>query len=88
MDRLLRARVLLAEAETLGVTLDDLIAVAAANPAGAVRPAAAVPTVSDYLAVIRPTFTKGTRQTYDTYWRLAEELDGRRGTPRSRPPAG
>jgi integrase/recombinase XerC len=78
MDRLLRARVLLAEAETLGVTLDDLIAVAAANPSGAARPTAAVPTVSDYLAVIRPTFTKGTRQTYDTYWRLAEELHGRR----------
>jgi integrase len=75
MDRLLRARVLVAEAQTLGVSLEDLAAAAAAICTDS---APAVPTVAEYLAVIRPTFPKGTRQTYDTYWRLAETSWGDR----------
>lgn len=74
MDRLLRARVLVAEAETLGVSLEDLIAAAAA--AALPDASEAVPTVSQYLEVIRPTFGKGTFQTYNTYWRLAEQMIG------------
>lgn len=75
MDRLLRARVLVAEAESLGVSLDDPVAAAAATLTDTADP---VPTVSQYLAVIRPTFEKGTLQTYGTYWRLAEEMIGSR----------
>lgn len=75
MDRLLRARVLVAEAESLGVSLDDLVAAATATLSDTADP---VPTVSQYLEVIRPTFEKGTLQTYGTYWRLAEEMIGSR----------
>lgn len=55
MDRLLRARVLLSEAETLGLTVDDLVAASSDVPAVE----SSVPTVSEYLARIMPTFTKG-----------------------------
>jgi site-specific recombinase XerD len=74
MDRLLRARVQLSEAETLGLTVDDLVAAASDTPA--VTPS--VPTVSEYLAWIIPTFTKGRLRTYRSYWRLAEAHFGDR----------
>jgi hypothetical protein len=51
MDRILRARVLIAEAEALGVSLDDLLAAAATTLPDRSAP---VPTVAQYLAVIRP----------------------------------
>lgn len=74
MDRLLRARVLLSEAETLGLTVDDLVAASSDVPAVE----SSVPTVSEYLARIMPTFTKGTLRTYRSYWRLAEAHFGDR----------
>jgi hypothetical protein len=60
MDRLLRARVVLAEAETMGVSLEDLVAAASTMSASALAAIDPVPSVSEYLAVIRPTFDKGT----------------------------
>ena len=73
MDRQLRARVLVAETETLGISLHDLIAAAdAARRAAAVT----VPTLSGYLDVIRPTFKKG--HVPD----LQHLLAARRGVPR------
>jgi integrase/recombinase XerC len=75
MDRTLRARVLMAEATELGVTIDDLIAAAAALE---VRAAAPV-TVAEFVATIAPTFSPNTAATYATYWRLAvARLGGRR----------
>jgi hypothetical protein len=56
MDRQLRARVLFAEAEQLGITLEDLIAVAKAAPGQVVQGPG--PTVSAYLEVIRPPFNR------------------------------
>jgi hypothetical protein len=44
MDRLVRARILLAEAATLGVTIDDLIA---ESSAGASGPPGTGPTVAE-----------------------------------------
>jgi hypothetical protein len=43
MDRLVRARVMLAEAEALGITIDDLIAAAAERP----QRASSAPSVAD-----------------------------------------
>jgi integrase len=73
MDRALRARVLMAEAASLGVTIDDL-AVAAATLQLASPPV----TVADYVARIAPTFSSATAATYATYWRLAVSLIGDR----------
>jgi integrase/recombinase XerC len=67
MDRLVRARVLLAEAAALGVTIEDLIAESSASPGS---PTIA-PTVAEYVQIVNPTFSKGTADTYQSYWRLA-----------------
>lgn len=76
MDRHLRAKVLLAEAESLGLTIGDLAQAAAVGTAASgVR---SVPTVAEYVEVISPTFSKGTLRTYRSYWRLAVELIGDR----------
>lgn len=45
MDRLVRARVLLAEAQALGVTIDDLVAASTYAP----RSPSATPTVAEYV---------------------------------------
>jgi integrase len=74
MDRLVRARVLVAEATALGLTIEDLVAASSQGP----RTTASVPTVAEYLAVVTPTFTKGTLRTYRSYWRLAEAQLGDR----------
>jgi integrase/recombinase XerC len=67
MDRLVRARVLLAEAAALGVTIEDLIDESSASPGS---PTIA-PTVAEYVQIVNPTFSKGTADTYQSYWRLA-----------------
>jgi hypothetical protein len=56
MNRLLRARLLVAEAEELGLSVDDLVAVSAESPSRR-----SVPTVRKYREQIEPTFSKGTR---------------------------
>jgi site-specific recombinase XerC len=67
MDRGLRARVLLAEAQALGVTISDLIAAARDTTLDA----PAVPTVAQYVETIGWTLSVGTVATYRSYWRLA-----------------
>jgi hypothetical protein len=74
MDRLLRARVIVSEAQTLGLSVQDLVTAAAGAPASRED----VPTVSEYLRRIEPTFSKGTQRTYRSYWRLAEKHFGDR----------
>lgn len=68
--RALRARVVLDEALALGLDLADLIAAADDHPP--------VPTLGEFVAVIRPTFTPGTAATYRPYWHLAMEFHGDR----------
>lgn len=65
---------LLAEAEQLGLSVEDLLGAAAGRPKHS-RP---VPTLSAYIAEITPSFTKRTLRTYMSYWRLAESLYGQR----------
>jgi integrase/recombinase XerC len=74
MDRLMRARVLLAEAGALGVTIEDLIAESSGSP----RSLIPVPTVAQYVATVSPSFSKGTADTYWSYWRLAVSRLGHR----------
>lgn len=66
MDRIVRARVLLAEAATLGVTLDDLVA-ASADIRG---PMLDVPTVAEYVDTVDKAIGGRTAETYRSYWRL------------------
>lgn len=65
MDRLVRARVLLAEAESLGVRLEDLAAVANSQPSGR-----RVPIVAEYVKIVEPVLCPRTAETYWSYWRL------------------
>ncbi|MGI8515830.1 MAG: tyrosine-type recombinase/integrase [Acidimicrobiia bacterium] len=74
MDRLVRARVLLAEAVALGVTIDDLVAVSSDTP----RSLSAAPTVAEYVETVTASFSKGTAATYKSYWRLALDRLGER----------
>lgn len=74
MDRQLRARVVVSEARAMGLSIEDLLAAAAGAPAST----SVVPTVSEYLCRIEPTFSPGTRRTYRSYWRLAERHFGDR----------
>ena len=62
-DRSLRARVVLEEAQALGLTLEDLIA--------ADEPGHAVPTVAEFVATMDTVFGAATARTYRPYWRLA-----------------
>lgn len=71
MDRLLRARLLVAEAKALGLSVDDLVAVSASSPSRR-----SVPTVREYREQTEPTFSKGTRRAYHSYWLLAERFYG------------
>lgn len=68
----LRARVALAELEALGLTVEDLLAVAGQTA----TPRAAGPTLAAYLPGVRDAYPPRTRRTYNSYWRLAEELIG------------
>ena len=58
MDRLVRARLLLAEAEALGITIDDLV-VAAGTPETSRQPASA-PTLAEYVDTVAPSFSDNT----------------------------
>ncbi len=66
MDRSVRARVLMAEAEALGLTIEDLIAAAGQSTTCSVTG----PTVEEYVATVAPSFSAGTAATYQSYWRL------------------
>src|ERR1035437_2484425 len=59
MDRLVRARVLLAEAAALGVTIEDLVA----ESSGASSCPSTAPTVAEYVDTGRASFSKGTAGT-------------------------
>src|SRR5665647_2034178 len=74
MDRLVRARVLLAEAAALGVTIEDLVA----ESSGASSCPSTAPTVAEYVDTVGPSFSKGTAGTYTSYWRLAIDRLGER----------
>jgi integrase len=67
MDRLMRGRILLAEAAALGVTIEDLIA----ESSGFSDDPRIAPAVAEYVETVRASFTKGTADTYQSYWRLA-----------------
>jgi hypothetical protein len=72
MDRLVRARLLLAETEALGVTIDDLVAAASSSSGrGSSRSAASVPTLAEYVETVAPSFSANTASTYRCYWRVA-----------------
>jgi integrase len=71
-DVTLRARVALAEIEAMGLTLDDLLAVAG-RQATSHR---AGPTVADYVPVVAEGYQARSRRTYNSYWRLTVELLG------------
>jgi integrase len=75
MDRLVRARILLAEAAALGVTIDDLIAEASSDAPG--TPSTG-PTVAEYVDTVMASFSKGTADTYKSYWRLLIDRLGER----------
>ncbi|MGH9212586.1 MAG: hypothetical protein ACRD2C_18235 [Acidimicrobiales bacterium] len=66
MDRLVRARVLLAEDASLGITLDDLVAAST----DVRRPVIDVPTVAEYVDVVDKAIGGRTAETYRSYWRL------------------
>jgi integrase/recombinase XerC len=70
MDRRVRARVLLAEAEVLGLTIDDLIAAASAS-GGSSGPMSVAPTLAEYVETVAPSFGASTAATYRSYWRVA-----------------
>jgi hypothetical protein len=59
VDRLMRARILLAEAAALGVTIENLVAESSGFP-GTLMPA---PTMAQYVAIVSPSFSKGTAET-------------------------
>ena len=75
MDRLVRARILLAEAAALGVTIEDLIAEASSDALGIPSTG---PTVAEYMDTVTPSFSKGTAATYKSYWRLLIDRLGER----------
>jgi integrase len=68
MDRNVRAHVLLAEAESLGVSIEDLVAAAADRPQAARQ----APTFAEYVTVVETVLGPGrTTESYRSYWRLA-----------------
>ncbi|HWL41827.1 MAG TPA: site-specific integrase [Ilumatobacter sp.] len=70
-DLALRARVVLAELEALGLTVDDLMACR-----GQVQPVDAPPTVAEYIVTVAASYPPRTRRSYGSYWRLLEEFHG------------
>jgi integrase len=71
-DKTLRARVALSELEAMGLSLDDLLAVAGREPTRRTPG----PTVADYVAVVAESYQPRSRRTYNSYWRLTVELLG------------
>lgn len=72
MDRVIRARVVLAELDALGLTVDDLVAAG-----GTARPSGG-PTVAEYVEVVAAAYKPATRATYASGWRVLVELYGAR----------
>jgi len=60
------------ELEAMGLTIEDLLAVA--GHAGEPRPVG--PTVRDYVPVVAEGYQPRSRQTYSSYWQLTVELLG------------
>ena len=56
----------------MGLTLDDLLAVADRQ----VPPRPTRPTVADYVPVVAESYQARTRRTYNSYWTLTVELIG------------
>lgn len=71
----LRARIVLAELETLGLTVEDLLEVRSGEPVSTVT-ASCAPTVAAYVDVVREGYEARSRRTYNSYWRLMVELVG------------
>lgn len=71
-DKTLRARVVLAELEAMGLTIDDLIAVAGRSTEGR----STGPTVAEYVPLVADSYQPRSRRTYGSYWRLTVELIG------------
>ncbi len=71
-DPTLRARVVLAELEAMGLTLDDLLAAAGRSLPD--RPVG--PTLAEYLPTVAAAYVPRTQRTYNSYWRLAVEVVG------------
>ena len=71
-DKTLRARIALTELEAMGLTIDDLLAVAGRDASP--RPAGL--TVADYVPVVAASYQPRSRRTYNSYWRLTIELLG------------
>lgn len=71
-DKDLRARVVLAELDALGLTIDDLLA-ASGRPRVA---SANGPTLVEYVPVVAASYGARTRRTYNSYWSLLVELLG------------
>jgi len=72
IENALRARVVLAELEALGLTLDDLLAVAGRD----VTVQATGPTVADYVPLVAAGYKPRSQRTYNSYWTLLVELLG------------
>lgn len=70
MDRLIRARAVLAELDALGLTVDDLIA------AGGSTVRAGVPTVAEYVETVAASYKDTTEATYRSGWRVLVDLYG------------
>jgi integrase len=71
-DKALRAKVMLAELEALGLTVDDLIAASG----GALTPLTVGPTVAEYVPVVAASYQPRSRRTYNSYWSLLVEMCG------------
>lgn len=67
-----RAKVVLAELESLGLTVADLVSAAGSTPYAA----STTPTLAEYLPSVRASYAPRTCRTYNSYWRLAEEMFG------------
>lgn len=74
----LSARVLLAELEALGLTIDDLVAESAQRGSGPTAALAAGRTVAEYVPVVAAGYPPRTQRTDNSYWRLLGELLGDR----------
>lgn len=72
MDRMIRARAVLAELDALGLTMEDLSA------AGGTSGRVGVPTVAEYVELVAAAYKPGTANTYRSAWRVLVDLHGAR----------
>lgn len=68
----LRAKVVLAEMEAMGITIEDLIALGQPTAVSKVP----IPSVAAYVEVVRDSYEARSRRTYNSYWRLMVEQIG------------